>query len=113
MKIDDTKMIARATCETAREGMARTIRSEPSESSSSYQDGKVANRRTQRKAKMVAMMLDTGQQLKIDWESSQDLHQVGENNHVFKLSGKPDQVERVIVHRNFLGESCSVVAAKP
>lgn len=57
IKMDETKMMARETCETAREGMARTTRSEPSESSSSYHEGKVARRRTQRKAKMMAIML--------------------------------------------------------
>lgn len=56
-KMDETKMMARETWETAREGMERTTRSEPSESSSSYHDGKVARRRTQRKAKMMAMIL--------------------------------------------------------
>jgi hypothetical protein len=51
------KMMARATWLTGREGKGLTSRSEPSESTSSCQTGKVARRRTQTKAKMMAMML--------------------------------------------------------
>lgn len=57
IKMDETKMMARATCETAREGSWWMKRSEPWLSSSSYQLGKVARRRTQKKAKMTAIML--------------------------------------------------------
>lgn len=56
-KMAAMKMMARATCETGREGKGFTSRSEPSESVSSCQTGKVARRRTQMKAKMMAMML--------------------------------------------------------
>ena len=56
-KMDEMKMMARAICETGREGKGLTSRSEPSESSSSCQPGNVASRRRQRKAKMMAMML--------------------------------------------------------
>lgn len=56
-KIAAMKMMARATCETGREGKGLTSRSEPSESVSSCQTGKVARRRTQMKAKMIAMIL--------------------------------------------------------
>ena len=51
------KMMTRATWLTGREGNGLTSRSEPSESSSSCQPGKVARRRRQMKAKMIAMML--------------------------------------------------------
>lgn len=51
------KMMTRATWLTGREGKGLTSRSEPSESSSSCQPGKVARRRRQMKAKMIAMML--------------------------------------------------------
>lgn len=56
-KMDEIKMMARATCDTALEGNGLTSRSEPSESSSSCQPGKVARRRRHRKAKTIAMML--------------------------------------------------------
>lgn len=56
-KIEAIKMMARATCETAREGKGLTSRSDPSESSSSCQPGKVASKRRHRKAKMMAMIL--------------------------------------------------------
>jgi hypothetical protein len=51
------KMMASATWLTGREGKGLTSRSEPSLSSSSCQPGKVASRRRQMKAKMIAMML--------------------------------------------------------
>lgn len=56
-KMDAMKMMARATCETGRLGKGLTSRSEPKEPSSSCQPGKVARRRKQMKAKMMAMML--------------------------------------------------------
>lgn len=56
-KMEAVKMMARATCETGREGKGLTSRSEPSLSSSSCQPGKVASRSRQMKAKMMAMML--------------------------------------------------------
>jgi hypothetical protein len=56
-KMDATKMMARAICETKRDGKGLTSRSEPSESSSSCQPGNVARSRRQTKAKMMAMML--------------------------------------------------------
>lgn len=60
-KMDATKMMASAICETGRDGKGFTSRSEPSESSSSCQPGKVARRRRQRNAKIMAMMLYLGQ----------------------------------------------------
>lgn len=56
-KMEAMKMIAREIWETGREGKGLTSRSEPSESPSSCQPGKVARRRKQTKAKMMAMML--------------------------------------------------------
>lgn len=56
-KIEAMKMMARATCDTGREGKGFTSRSEPTLSSSSCQPGKVARRRKQTKAKIMAMML--------------------------------------------------------
>jgi hypothetical protein len=56
-KMEAMKMMARATCETGRDGNGLTSRSDPSLSSSSCQPGKVARRRRQMKAKMMAMML--------------------------------------------------------
>lgn len=63
MKMDEMKMMARATWLTGRLGKGLTSRSEPSESSSSCQPGKVARRRKQMNAKMMAMMLGRGCQL--------------------------------------------------
>ena len=56
-KMDEMKIMARATCETAREGKGLTSTSEPSPFRSSCQPGKVARRRKQMKARMIAMML--------------------------------------------------------
>lgn len=56
-KMEAMKIMARATCDTGREGKGLTSRSEPTLSSSSCQPGKVARRRKQTKAKMMAMML--------------------------------------------------------
>lgn len=116
-KIDAMKMMARETCDTAREGMARTTRSEPSESSSSYHDGKVARSRTHRKAKMMAMML--GKELvecitkNKERELIAHLHQIRKHNHVLKLTGEPNQVQGILVDRNPPCKSCGIVAAKP
>jgi hypothetical protein len=60
-KMEAMKMMARATWETGREGKGLTSRSEPLESSSSCQPGKVARRMKQMKAKTMAMMLGDGQ----------------------------------------------------
>lgn len=57
-KMEAMKMMARATCDTGRLGKGFTSRSDPSLSSSSCQPGKVARRRKQMKAKMMAMILD-------------------------------------------------------
>lgn len=56
-KMEAMKMMASATWLTGREGIGLTSSSEPSLSSSSCQPGKVARRRRQMKAKMIAMML--------------------------------------------------------
>ena len=56
-KMDATKMIDRASCETKRDGNGRTSRSSPSSSISRCQLGNVARRMRQTKAKIMAMML--------------------------------------------------------
>lgn len=56
-KMDEIKMMARAICETGRDGKGLTSRSDPSESSVSCQPGKVANKMKQTKAKTMAMIL--------------------------------------------------------
>ena len=56
-KMAETKIRARAIWETGREGKGLTSRSEPSESVSSCHPGKVARRRRQTKAKMMAIIL--------------------------------------------------------
>ena len=56
-KTEATKMSARATWETGREGKGLTSRSEPRSSISSCQPGKVARRRKQTKARTMATML--------------------------------------------------------
>jgi hypothetical protein len=57
-KIEAMKIMARAIWETGREGKGLTSRSLPDMSSSSCQPGKVASKRRQINAKMIAMMLD-------------------------------------------------------
>ena len=59
MKMEAMKMMAKATWLTGRLGKGLTSRSEPSLSSSSCQPGKVARRRRQMKANMMAMILRT------------------------------------------------------
>ena len=56
-KTEETKMRARATWETALEGIGRTSFSEPVPSSISCQPGKVMRRIKQKKARMTAMIL--------------------------------------------------------
>lgn len=56
-KMDAMKMMASATWLTGRLGKGLTSRSEPTESSSSCQPGKVARSRKQMKAKMMAIIL--------------------------------------------------------
>ena len=56
-KMEAMKMMARATWDTGRDGKGLTSRSDPSLSSSSCQPGKVARRRKQMKAKIMAMIL--------------------------------------------------------
>ena len=57
MKTAATKMMARATWDTGREGKGLTSRSEPRSSNSSCQPGKVARMRKQMKARMMATIL--------------------------------------------------------
>lgn len=59
MKMLAMKMMARAIWLTGLDGNGLTSRSDPSESSSSCHPGKVARRRRQMKAKMIAMILYT------------------------------------------------------
>jgi hypothetical protein len=60
-KMDAMKMMASAICDTGRLGNGLTSRSEPELLDSSCQPGKVASRRRQMKAKMMAMILGRGQ----------------------------------------------------
>lgn len=125
------KMMASATWLTGRLGNGLTSRSDPSESSSSCQPGKVASRRRQTKAKMMAMMLAQGSRVRLDpsacpshslvvleacvgkGERRENAHEVGEDDHVLELTGQPDEVEGVLVHRNLVGQSGRVVTAQP
>lgn len=56
-KMEEINMMASAICETGREGKGLTSRSLPPASSSSCQPGKVARRRRQINANMMAMIL--------------------------------------------------------
>lgn len=40
-------------------------------------------------------------------------HQVGEDDHVLELARQPDQVEGVLVDRNFVGKRGGIVTAQP
>ena len=55
---EEMKIVARATCETGREGKGLTSVSEPDEEVSVCQPGKVASRRKVRKARTMATMLE-------------------------------------------------------
>jgi hypothetical protein len=56
----ETKIKARAACETGREGKGLTSTSEPDSSRSSCQPGNVARRIKQKKARIMATILDSG-----------------------------------------------------
>lgn len=46
------------------------------------------------------------------WEGEVDLQEVGEHNVVFECLGDPDQVQRVSVNGDLLGEQRGVVGAE-
>ena len=46
-------------------------------------------------------------------EEIKNSHQIGKDNHVFKLTGEPDQVQRVLVYRHLSDKRGGVVAADP
>ena len=66
-KMEATKMTARATCDTAREGKGLTSRSEPCSSISSCQPGNVARRMKQANARTMATILLRSQRLAAMW----------------------------------------------
>jgi hypothetical protein len=110
----EMKIKARAICETGRDGKGLTSRSEPSESVSSCQPGKVARSRRQTKAKMMAMILGRVSDCPTDPHAKKsNLHKVGKNNHILELSSEPDKVERVLVNINFFSQSSGIVTAQP
>lgn len=136
-KMEAMKMMARATCDTGRLGKGLTSRSEPKEPSSSCQPGKVARRRKQMKAKMMAMILGgerVSGQLDCsfsarclfssfsrtkpkEWEgekqNGENVHEIWEHDHILELARQPDEVERVLVDAHLLGQGGSVVGAEP
>lgn len=58
---EDTKISARAACDTGREGNGFTSRSEPVASVSSCHPGNVASKMKQKKASMIATILERNQ----------------------------------------------------
>lgn len=112
-KMAAIKIKASAICETGRDGKGLTSRSEPSESTSSCQPGKVARSRRQTKAKMMAIILRTSQFTTSEEYQVKNSHQVGKDNHVLELSSQPDKVERVLVDIDLLRKSSRIVAAQP
>lgn len=84
-KTDATKMRAKATCDTGREGNGLISTSEPVASTSSCHPGKVARTIKQKKDRMTAMILQTQSAnhsgSPLDGKYS---HQVWENNSIFK-----------------------------
>ena len=42
-----------------------------------------------------------------------DLHQIREHNHILKLRSQPDQVQRILIDRDLVGQRCRIVAAQP
>lgn len=57
MKTEETKIRARADCDTKRDGNGLTSRSEPVSPSSSCQPGNVASKMKQKKARIIATIL--------------------------------------------------------
>ena len=86
--IEAMNIIARAICETARDGNGLTSRSLPLSSDSSCQPGKVARRMKQTKARIKAMMLDIVSIVK-GREREGYAHQVWEHDHVLELTRQP------------------------
>lgn len=41
------------------------------------------------------------------------LHQVRKHNHVLELGSQPDEIERILVHRDLLGQGRRIVTTKP
>ena len=41
------------------------------------------------------------------------MHQIRKHNHILELASQPNEVQRVLVHRDFVGERGGVVAAQP
>lgn len=94
-KMEATKIMARATWETGREGNGLTARSEPSESSSSCHPGHVASKMKQIKAKIMAMILVGNGGLAIltvicNLRTWKCLHQVREHDHILELGSQPN-----------------------
>ena len=44
---------------------------------------------------------------------AKDSHQIRKHNHVFELRGQPDQIERILVDRDLVGEGRGIVTAQP
>lgn len=82
-KMEAMKMMASDTWLTGRLGNGLTSRSEPSESSSSCQPGKVARSRKQMKAKMMAMMLQ-------NWLARSSVYFLGRFDN-FQASGEDER----------------------
>lgn len=110
--IDEMKIIARAIWETGLEGNGLTSRSLPSLSSSSCQPGKVASKSKQMNAKMIAMMLVSGQ-FRLNVERGYSLHQVWKYNHIFELTCEPNQIQRILCQGDLVCKCSSIVTAQP
>lgn len=113
-KTEATKMSARATWETGREGNGLTSRSEPSSSRSSCQPGNVARRRKQTNARTMATILksDVSKLFADKTTREQHLHQIRKHNTVLESIGHPYQIQGILVHGHLCRQTRGIVTAQ-
>ncbi len=46
-------------------------------------------------------------------EGRDNLHQIRKHDHILELASQPNEIQRVLVHRDLVGERGGVVAAQP
>ena len=117
-----TKISARATCDTGREGKRLTSFSEPDSSISSCHPGNVARRRKQAKARMMATILwptlsaivvcHVANATNKGEEKSGNPHQIRKYDIILECTPNPDQIQRILIYRNLSSQCRCIVAAQ-
>lgn len=114
-KTEATKMRARETWETGREGKGFTSRMESSSVVSSCQPGKVARRRKQKNARTMATMLgillvliqcQDGKRLGVD------SHEIWKHYTIFERRCYPYQIQRILIHRHLCSQRRRIIRAQ-